>query len=403
MESTLRSLTVFQHGLVVVLATIGFVRGLSLGANPIALGLATLAFLGWYACGIGRARRRTVHGDVAPPGRSVLLGWLLGLTVLWLILVAVSVEFVWLAFSLWLLAGHFLPGRWTLPYAGAVLAVAVLAPWQAGHLTAAQVLGPAIGAVFAVVVSRGQVRLVRDGLERQRLVTSLVAAQAEAEQLHAQLAATERESGVLSERTRLARDIHDTLAQGFSSILLLARAGSVTSGDAGLRDLLTRIEASAATNLDEARRVVGALAGVGDGGLVAALRRITDAFAEESGVATDLRVDGDLSGLPTTVEVALVRTAQGALANVRRHAHADRVVVSLVDAGDSVRLDVVDDGVGFDPDSVAAQPGSPNSGGYGLPSTRARLRELGGGLEVESTPGDGTVLSAFVPLGGGPG
>ena len=408
MESALRSLTAFQHVLFVALTAVGLVRAISLGESlPAAVGLIVM-LLGWYAAGVLASRRRSAHGSAgeretsAPSStRRPSLWWLLGLTVVWLALVLVSPEFVWVAFSLWLLAGHFLPWRWSVPYAAVVLAVVVVEPWRsAGVLTVAQVIGPMIGALFALIVSRGQVRLVRLGLERERLIASLVEAHAEAESLHAQLAATQREAGMLSERTRLSRDIHDTLAQGLSSIVLLSRSGDVTPGDAPLRDLLRRIGDVASTNLDEARRVVGALAprDLEGASLPASLRRLLDTFNDHTGVAAELRVDGDLDGLPTSVEVALVRTLQGALANVRRHAQATRVVVSLSEAGDSVRLDVVDDGVGFDPGAVQARSSRPELGGYGLRSTRARLRELGGGLDIESTPGEGTALAAHVPL-----
>lgn len=418
-----RSLTLLQHALLVVLTVVCAGRAVSAGAPLPALVAATALFLGWYVVGLAISGRRLGHGvgeDVTGPGAGGGAGaassagadvarhagawWLLGLTVCWLLLVAVSGENAWIAFTLWLLAGHFLRWRWAIPYTVAVLGVVALAlSRDSGSLTVAEVLGPAIGALFALAVSRGQIELVRESLERQRLIASLVATQAEAEALATELAATQRESGVLAERARLSRDIHDTLAQGFSSIVLLARAGGVTPTEGGVRDLLRRIEGTAADNLDEARRVVGALAprDLEGAGLSGTLRRLLDTLTDDTGIDTHLRVDGELAGLPTAVEVALVRTAQGALANVRRHSGASRVVVTLADEGDAVRLDIVDDGVGFDAEAVASRGPSPASGGYGLPSTRARLRELGGGLDVESAPGDGTALSAHVPLGGG--
>ena len=108
----------------------------------------------------------------------------------------------------------------------------------------------------------------------------------------------------------------------------------------------------------------------------------------------------DLPPVPTTVEVALLRLVQGALANVRTHAGAETVGVSLEEAGTTVRVDVVDDGVGFDPTDWWQRP-SPTSGegGYVLRATRARLRELGGGLSVESAPGEGTAVSGWVEVG----
>lgn len=401
MPQALRSLTVLQHVLLAVLTVVCAVRALATGAAALPVLLATGALLAWYAAGAATSHRPPGDAqDRGGAGRSVVV-WLGGLTVLWLVLVAISHETVWIAFSLWLLAGHLLVGWWGAGYVAVTLAVVILVPWWAtGGASSPGVLGPTIGAVFALVVSRSQVQLVREAAQRQRLVRSLVAAQEETETLHTELARTQRESGALAERARLSRDIHDTLAQGFSSIVLLARAGRAARDEARVRDLLLQIEDSAAANLDEARRVVGALAprDLEGAGLPAALRRVLDTLTAETGVHTELRVEGDVAGLPTSTEVALLRTAQGALANVRRHARASRVVVSLSELGDSVRLDVVDDGVGFDLASLTWPSSSVTAGGYGIPSTRARLREIGGGLDIESAPGEGTALSAHVPL-----
>jgi signal transduction histidine kinase len=117
----------------------------------------------------------------------------------------------------------------------------------------------------------------------------------------------------------------------------------------------------------------------------------------DSELSFELHVDESLPQLPTAIEVALLRTAQSALGNVRLHAEASRVVVSLIDGDDSVRLDVIDDGRGFDVAAWERGSGS-GSSSYGLRFMRARLRELGGGLEIESAPGEGTVVSVHLPL-----
>lgn len=406
MRSVLRSLTVLQHLLVLVLCAVCLGRAFGAATSGPPLVAAMTLFLAWYVAGIVLAHRTDVGLSEAVTAESTsgaAVAWLLGLTAWWLLLVALSPENVWIAFSLWLLGGHLLRWREAIPYALFALFVVVAAPWRAtGTMSFPQVIGPSVGALFALVISQAQATLVRVAYDRQRLVTSLVAAQGEADILHAELAEAQREAGVLSERARLSRDIHDTLAQGFSSIVILARSGHVATGVEDLRRLLVDIEVTASDNLVEARRVVGALAPRDlDAGLPAALRRLLQRFEHETAVATDLRLDGEFDGLPTAVEVALVRTAQGALANVRRHAAARQVVVTLADAEDSVRLDVVDDGVGFVPGSSPDLPRSTSEGGYGLPSTRARLRELGGGLDIESAPGEGTALSAYLPLRGG--
>ena len=403
----IRTATLVQHILFGVLLAVGVIRALVDGTSPALLGVVTVVFVGWYAVGVALARR---------PGPAWLRPsrWFLGLVLAWLALVLVSPEFVWLGFSLWLLAGHLLPPRVAVAVSLGVLAVVVLAPTLAtgAPLGVAGVVGPAVGCLFASALSTGQQRLVHESAQRERLVASLFRAQAESDRLGAELAAAQHESGILAERTRLSREIHDTLAQGFSSILLLARAAPRTdgleSGASGASSaagrqaqLLRQIEESATENLLEARRVVGALAPehLDGSGLVSALRRILESVSAQTTVATELRVEGEVDGLPTGVEVALLRAAQGALANVRQHADASRVVVTLTDAGDSVRLDVVDDGHGFDAAAWAlAPPSPPELGGYGLRSSRARLRELGGGLEIESRPGSGTALSAYVPL-----
>ena len=150
------------------------------------------------------------------------------------------------------------------------------------------------------------------------------------------------------------------------------------------------------------RRIVAALAPaeLDDDALAAALQRMLDRIRDETGLQGELHVDDSMPILPTEVEVALLRTAQSALANVRLHARASRVVMSLVDADDTVRLDIIDDGIGFD--QPAWEQDADAGSSYGLRFMRARLRELGGGLDIESTPGEGTALSIHLPIRPGP-
>ncbi|MGW5370361.1 sensor histidine kinase, partial [Streptomyces sp. NPDC004011] len=208
-----------------------------------------------------------------------------------------------------------------------------------------------------------------------------------------ELAATERREGTLAERQRLSMEIHDTLAQGLSSQqMLLQAADRVWDSDPGAaRRHVRTAESVAEHNLAEARRFVHDLAPAelaGGSGIEEALRRL--AAREDAG----FRVDGVPVPLPERVESALLRIAQGALANVREHAAAASAALTLTYLGDQVALDIADDGRGFEPGRVR----SAGVRGHGLPAMRARVRHLGGTLTVESAPGEGTVLSAAVPL-----
>ena len=396
--TTVRAMTIGQHLMAVVLTAIGVIRAVGAGVGMPAAIISGVAILAWHTAGtILPSKTRS---------RSLAVWWLLGFAAIWIAAVAVSAEFVWLAFLLWLLAGHLLPLRWGLLFSGFVLAVVIVAPiLHHGTTNYANIFGPLIGGIFAFGISRGYLQLLRDAAERERLVASLTRAQAETAELQDELALAQRHSGAIAERARISRDIHDTVAQGLSSIRLLAHAGAARSQDPEATDTLTRVESLAGDSLTDVRRIIAALAPaeLEAAALAAALRRVLDRAAEESGLATELHVDESLPRLPTAVEVALLRTAQSALANVRLHAQATRVVLSLIADDATARLDLIDDGVGFD---VAAwesgDQGRSTTSGYGLRFMRTRLRELGGGLDIESAPGEGTALSAHLPIAPAP-
>ncbi|WP_371174147.1 sensor histidine kinase [Buchananella felis] len=380
-----------QHVIAAALTLVGAVRAHAAGvALPVAI-LCALALLAWHTAG-------TVF-PVKPYSRKVATWWLLGFAFIWLAAVAVSPEFVWLAFLLWILAGHLLPLAWGLAFSVAVLVIAVCAPiLHHGSASFAHTLGPVIGGVFAFAISRGYLQLLRDASERERLLDSLTVAQQEMALLHDELARTQRESGAIAERTRISRDIHDTVAQALSSIRLIAHTAQSGTDDAAASRALAQVEEISGRSLADVRRIVAALAPaeLENGALAAALQRMLDRARDEASLETQLHVDESLPILPTEIEVALLRTAQSALSNVRLHSGAKRVVVSLIDAGDAVRLDIIDDGRGFD--LPAWERMSATSSSYGLRFMRTRLRELGGGLEIETAPGEGTALSIFLPL-----
>ena len=220
--------------------------------------------------------------------------------------------------------------------------------------------------------------------ERQRLIDELTLTQD-------RLAAVSRDAGVASERERLAREIHDTIAQDLTGLVLLSQQAQreLASGDAHATDArLQLIEENARTALAETRALVAASAPVGltVGQLMEALQRLADRFTRETGIP--VTVEGDPGAIDRDQEVVLLRCAQEGLANVRKHSGASAATIALSAASGDVRLVVRDDGHGFD--TAAA------STGFGVDGMRDRLALVGGFLDVTSSEA-GTVLTASLP------
>jgi signal transduction histidine kinase len=224
---------------------------------------------------------------------------------------------------------------------------------------------------------------------------------AELETTRRELAESERRAGTLDERQRLAREIHDTLAQGFASIVTLceaARAEFPSRPDVVMR----RLEEAARTareSLAEARRVVWALRpeALENETLAGALARLADGFRTETGVAVESVVSGEPRDLGPELDATMLRVAQEALANVRKHARATRVALTLTYLDDALLLDVRDDGVGFEPASAGRGRNGLRNGGFGLTGMRGRLEQYGGTLTIESTSGEGASIVASLP------
>ncbi|WP_395244392.1 sensor histidine kinase [Agromyces sp. MMS24-K17] len=274
-----------------------------------------------------------------------------------------------------------------------VLAVAVAAGYAIHYGADGLLAGVGIAGLslaFSLAIGLWITRIAEEGEERARLLEELQAAQGE-------LAAMHRDAGVTEERARLAREIHDTIAQSLTGLVMVAqragnRLGAASPADAATaaaRADVALMEEMARDALTEARGLVAALAPVEVGSTLAdALRRLAATFERETGV--EVTVEADAPRLGRELEVLLLRSAQEGLANVRKHARAGHASIALTGGADLARLTVRDDGVG--PGDAA-----PGDGGFGLVGLRDRLAIAGGRVEFGAAPGGGTLLTVEVP------
>jgi two-component system NarL family sensor kinase len=252
------------------------------------------------------------------------------------------------------------------------------------------------------VVSRDWRELSADELRLLTTIGELMSIAIE----RAQLFARSVQLGAVEERNRLAREIHDTLAQSLAGIMLqletvdaLLEAGQVERASAVVRKALTLTRSS----MDEARRsVLDMRAAPLEGRTLAeALTALAEEYAREWGWTLTLDVVGAGMPLPIHVTSGLYRIAQEALTNVARHAKAQRVTLALIVQPGEVSLSLTDDGCGFDPEQVAAHRSSAEQ--FGLVGLNERARLIGGTLELCSAPNEGTQLTIRVPLQSGEG
>jgi signal transduction histidine kinase len=337
-------------------------------------------------------------------------GYLSGLLLLMAALVHASPLFAFQAVAVYLHAFAFLRGHWRFVAVG--LGAAIVSYSQVGGrfveftpglgiavcvLTVANALLGGGGTYMGVFMSEQNQRrreiIDELGAANRRLSEALD----ENASLHAQLLAQARESGVLDERARLAREIHDTIAQGLTGIVTQLEAAGVADGDPEVRRRhIDTASALARESLTEARRSVDALGPrqLVETQLPDAIADMAKRWAEASGVELILDTTGDPRPLLPELEVTLFRAAQEALTNVGKHAGAGRVGLTLSYMEDVVVLDVRDDGRGFVPEEL---PGAVDGSGFGLVAMEQRVRRVAGTFSVESAAGEGTALSASVP------
>ncbi len=358
-------------------------------------------------------------------GLSLGLGLLYGLIMVWAVprarenpRLVLMWTFIYLAgaFALWfplarthpsyyLTASSFYGLMWgTLPFglalAGNIFLTGLII-WSRALNTGQPIVFSVTSVLIGVVAISWSVLLVlwmrtvmRESTARKRLIEQLEAAQQD-------LAAAERQAGILQERQRLAQEIHDTLAQGFTSIVMQLEAADqdLPEGSGEVKGHIQQARETARLSLGEARRLVMALQPrpLEDATLPEALRRVSNRWEEENSVKMDFTVTGTPCSLHPDIEVTLLRAMQEALANVHKHAHANVVSMTLSYMEDQVALDVHDDGIGFDPDQLA-QPIDQMEGGFGLRAMRQRVEQLGGEVILENAPMGGTILAVQIPL-----
>lgn len=276
-------------------------------------------------------------------------------------------------------------------YANIALATAAgIGLWVSGGRTNGSLIVALIieglSLIFSLALGLWITSIAERSDERRRLIVELEAAQF-------RVAALSRDAGAAGERERLAREIHDTIAQDLTGLVLTAQRGlrELRDGNVtGAEEQLGILEENARNALAETRALVasGAAVGVGGGGLATALRRLGERFQRETGITVSVTAD-DAAELDRDAEVVLLRCVQEALANVRKHSTATAATLVLsVDEHDAT-VTVSDDGKGFDSSAL--------SSGFGLEGMRERLASVQGSLAVTSSPGDGTTLVATLP------
>ncbi|MER6175957.1 sensor histidine kinase [Streptosporangium sp. NPDC001681] len=318
-------------------------------------------------------------------------------------LIRIDTLFTVTALAMFIQSFTLIPGWWAYAGVAATAGLLVVARPEQGRTPSqmlfsflvALLVASAIGLVSQAIRDQNENRKVMIA-QLQETGAKLAALAEENADLQAQLLTRAREAGVLAERQRMAREIHDTIAQGLTAILTqLEAADSVIDDMPAVRSPLNTVRTLARESLNEARRSVQALrpAPLDEAQLATALHDTATKWSQTTGVLASVSVTGDPQPLHLEVEVTLLRVAQEALANVGKHASATRVALTLSYMEDVVALDVRDDGSGFTLEAA----GSSNAGGFGLIAMRQRVTRLAGNFEIETAPGQGTGISATIP------
>ncbi len=380
-----------------VVAVLGLMAGLALLAGEGWRAWAAAGLLAALAAGyLAGGRRALMAAEGAGPRAARL--WTAAYTALFVPAAVLVPPASSALFALAPLAYMTVPPRWAGTAVGTMLFAPVLIgqaldPAPAPEPAALLLVNTAI-LLFSMWFGGWINRIIGQSAERAALIEELEAGRE-------QIAALSARTGAQAERERMAREIHDTLAQGFTSVVALAQAvESELDGDpeAARRHLALLLE-TGRENLAEARALVAGAPAAGSaaaGALEEALRRATDRLAAETGADAVFEVRGAAPALLSAgAQVDLLRAVQESLANVRRHAGAGAVRVVLEYGADTVGVAVRDDGRGFAPERAPAPGGG---SGHGLPGLRRRAEAAGGRCTVQASPGAGAAVVFRLPL-----
>ncbi len=343
-----------------------------------------LVLAGWYIV----AGRPVLFGDVERPGQGEI--YLAGLVLLFAIMAGLSATNTFVLLALCpqcFMAVSYRRAMAAVFILNATPVLVALALGRQGRGNLANIAaGSALALAFSLVYGRWVLRIIEQNAERRQLIEQLQATRAD-------LARAERQAGALAERSHLASEIHDTIAQGLASVVLLVQAaeGAIDAAPAQARQHLALAAEAARDSLAEARALVAGLAPaqLAAGSLGEALGRLADRASAGLADGASFEVRGAPRALGTATEVVLLRVGQEALANVGKHAAARRAAICLDYGEGEVRLEICDDGTGFDSDRPTS--------GYGLRGMRSRAAEAGGILTVHTAPGAGTTVRVAVP------
>ncbi len=339
-------------------------------------------YLPQYAC----------HASQSRAYSAILLGYTLIALTLWFILTSFELTYLFMLIGLFPLLN-----RYHVPKVAIPLNVLVAGLWLVGVSGGSWNRLPTLKTetilwflllTLSALMMRGWISaIIKQSLERRELIEQL-------SQVRRELLQAERRTGILEERQRLAREIHDTLAQGFTSIVMNLEAAEQNAGQLNptAQTYFDRARLTARESLEQSRRVISDLRPqpLEDHSFPDAIRRVVDNWATAGDVAANSTITGTPLPLSKEAELTLLRAVQESLNNVRKHADANAVNVTLSYMGDMVMLDVQDNGVGLQQ--------SEKSNRYGLSAMRERIAAINGSFDIESTPNEGTTIVVTLPI-----